>query len=130
MKLWHNEGEPQGHLLDAPLSKLLPVKTKEHIGREGSRVGKMGETGRMEETKRSMFSAMYSVISGTVFCPQTNPTSSCTKLLLNDLHDFLGKTSKSKSMTWYVLQEVLHTSAKTTLKDRCNVIYMHCTSRI
>ena len=55
-------------------------------------------------------------------CSQTKPPSSCTKLLLNDLHGFLGKTSKSKSLTRYVLQHILHTSVLTMLKDCCNVI--------
>jgi hypothetical protein len=54
------------------------------------------EKEKMGEKKRRLFNAMYSVISGMVFYSQTNPTSSSTKLVLNDLHGFLGKTKTSR----------------------------------
>lgn len=54
------------------------------------------EKEKIEEKKRRQFNGMYSVISGMTFYSQTNPTSSCTKLLLNDLHGFLRKTKTSR----------------------------------
>jgi len=89
-------------------------------------VGKRDETEDGREKKKAVQCYVQCYV-GMVFCSQTNPPPSCTKLLLNDLHGFLSKISKSKSLTRYVLQQILHTSVMTMLKDRCNVIHT-CTA--
>jgi hypothetical protein len=80
MKLWHNEVEPQGHLLDARLSKPLPVKTQQHIGMEGSRVGKRGETGWKRKKKRAVQCYVQCYLRHTL-------------LFINKSHFIMHKTS-------------------------------------
>lgn len=125
-KLWHTEGKPQGPLLDVLVSELLPVKQHKGIwgGKQGGKESERGRERVQREREKAvrcymlLSQAWPSVHKQILLCHAGNFFSMICKV-------FLIKLVSQKSLTWYVLQQVLRTPVNRMWKDGCNVIHTH-----